>query len=311
MDEPSASKTVVEAANLTKYFGTVCAVDHVNWDVDDGTIVGLLGPNGAGKTTLLKILLGIAHPTSGAATVLGLDAERFSVLIREAVGFVPEDKLLYDRMRVDAFLRFYGAFFSSWDARFAEDLLARWSIPSFKTIGQLSKGMRAKLMLAVVLARQPHLLLMDEPTLDLDPASVDEIFSVFVQWVSDGKRAIVLATHRLDEVERICDHVTIMDRGGIVAHGDLDDMRANWKTFKVVGDLPHDEIRQWKEIRRIDAKGKATSIVSDADPLKMTRRLAAFSPTTVEVLDMNLRNIYLAAIGYKRGRLDGVLESMV
>jgi len=168
--------------------------------------------------------------------------------------------------------------------------------------------MRAKLLLTVALARRPRLLLMDEPTLDLDPASVDEIYALLAEWVADGEHTIVISTHRLEEVERMCDSVSIMTGGRIVEGGDLDDLRERWKQLDVVGPLPDDiERRPGVEAVRRD-RHVATIVVSRgagdlADTLRSEGR-------QVDIIPVNLRRIYLTAIRHEKGRLDGVLQSL-
>ncbi len=310
VDQDMARETVIRTEKLTKRFGARCAVDNVSWQVHAGTIHGVIGPNGAGKTTLQKMLLGITHPSSGSAVVMGLDVHKRSERVREHVAFVPEEKLLYDKMRVAEFIKFYGRFFPRWNIQFVDELLKRWSIPQRSRIRELSKGMRAKLLLAVTLGRRPRLMLMDEPTIDLDPTSADEIFSVLAQWVTEDANTIVLSTHRMDEVERICDHVAIMNDGSLVIDGELDDIRAGWKTIRLVGSLP-DDAASWDGVRRVGSNGSVASLVVDAGADRVVERLRQSGAQSIEVLDMNLRSIYLAAVGYERGRLDDILEILV
>lgn len=302
-----SAPTVINTDRLTKRFGDEYAVREVTTEVGRGAIHGILGPNGAGKTTLQKLLLGMVRPTSGSGTVLGLDIVTQSERIRQDVAFVPEDKLVYERMRVSQFIAFYSSFFPAWSERFVEELIRRWEIPPTKQIRKLSKGVRAKVMLAVALARQPKVLLMDEPTIDLDPASADEIFSVLAQWVAERDNSIVLSTHRMDEGERICDHVSIMKEGRIVAGGELDDLRSAWKTIRQNG-TPPDGVEAWAGVRCVHTNGRFTSIVVDTDADAIATRLRQAGGDHIEVVNMNLRSIYLAAVGHERGRLDDLLE---
>ena len=226
---------IVETTGLTKRFGAVTALEGLDWTLESGSIAGVLGPNGAGKTTLAKLLLGITRPTAGSAKVLGLDVAAAAEAVRRRVALVPEDKLLYDDMRVGAFLRFYGSYFRTWDARAGGRLLDAWDIPEDHRIRGLSKGNRAKLVLGAALCRHPDILLLDEPTIDLDPASVEEILSLLTQWTAEGDRGVVLNTHRVDEVERICDTILVLGGGRRLASGNLDDLRAAWRRLRATG----------------------------------------------------------------------------
>src|SRR5262245_34635939 len=155
---------IIETVQLTKMYGDLLAVDRFDWSVQAGSICGMLGPNGAGKTTTLKILLGMNHPTSGKALVHGLNATTQSTEILKSTAFVAEDKILYDKMTVEDFLRFYGSFFPDWSQSNAENFISKWKIPFGTRMNALSKGNRTKILLASALSRKSSLLIFDEPT---------------------------------------------------------------------------------------------------------------------------------------------------
>jgi ABC-2 type transport system ATP-binding protein len=302
---------VIETQGLSKTFGTVHAVENISWSIRSGCIFGLAGPNGAGKTTTIKMLLGMTRPTAGTGSVLGHDIVRESVAIRMRAAFIPEDKLLYDDMSVRSFLYFYGSFFPNWDQRVAARFLDAWKVPLERTVKQLSKGMRAKLVLAAALCRKPHVLFMDEPTIDLDPASVEEILSLIAGWVSDGDRTAVFATHRLEEVERICDRVTVLQDGREVLDGGVDDIKEEWKSLRAYGEIPADEVRGWPGVHSVSPAGNVATVVVWSQAAEIAGKLQAAGATGVEADGMNLREIYLTLTNYKRGRLDGAVESLV
>jgi ABC-2 type transport system ATP-binding protein len=301
---------LIETQGLSKRFGAVRAVEDISWSIPSGCVFGVVGPNGAGKTTAIKMLLGMTHPSAGWGRVLGLDIVRESVAIRRRVALIPEDKLLYDDMVVRSFLRFYGEFFPSWDEPAARRFLDAWSIPLDRTVKQLSKGMRAKLVLSAALSRKPQVVLMDEPTIDLDPASVEEILSLIAGWVSEDDRAAVLATHRLEEVERICDRVAVLQDGKEVLHGGVDDIKAEWKSLRAYGDVARDEIHEWPGVHSVSSSGNVTTVVVHGQATEIARQLEAAGATGVETNAMNLREIYLTLTNYERGRLDGAVESV-
>lgn len=304
------SGALIETHGLSKRFGDVRAVENVSWSIRSGCVFGLAGPNGAGKTTTIKMLLGMTRPTGGTGSVLGHDIVRESVAIRMQAAFIPEDKLLYDDMSVRSFLRFYGSFFPDWDQRVAARFLDAWDVPLERKVKQLSKGMRAKLVLAAAVSRKPQVLFMDEPTIDLDPASVEEILSLIAGWVSDGDRTAVFATHRLEEVERICDRVTVLQGGREVLDGGVDDLKEAWKSLRAYGEIPAEEVRGWAGVHRVSLSGNVATVVVRNRAAEIARELQAAGATGVEVDAMNLREIYLTLTNYKRGRLDGAVESL-
>ncbi len=295
------SDSAMVTTGLSKSFGSVEAVSELDWMVGGGSIAGLVGPNGAGKTTLLKMLLGMTRPTSGSATVLGHDIITHSVEIRREASFVPEDKLLYDDMRVGAYLQFVGSFYPGWEGQEAAGLLSAWQIPQERRIKGLSKGMRAKVVLAAALSRKPRLLLLDEPTIDLDPGSVEQILSMIAEWVTEGGRTVVVATHRLEEVERICDRVTMLHEGRQILSGVLDDLKSGWKSLAAYGAALPEDVSDWAGVRDVSTSGEVATLVVDAGAPEVSKRLQEAGARAVEVRDMNLREIFLRLTG---GALD-------
>ena len=296
------TEQMIETNQLTKLYGDTRAVDRLDWNVPAGSICGMLGPNGAGKTTTLKILLGMTAPTSGTALVRKLDAITQSVQIRNLAAFIPEDKILYENMNAEQFLKFYGSFYPSWSAADAERLINNWNIPHDKKTGALSKGNRAKLLLAATLARKPELLIFDEPTDGLDPAAIEEVLSLIASWAAESNHTALIATHRLDEVERICDRVTIIDNGQALLSDDLDDLRSQWKILNAIGDLSAEEIRNLENVQNVMKEGMRVQVIIRKNAESIAQQLRErYHVSNLEIQDMNLREIYLAATGYKVG----------
>lgn len=304
--------TLIRAVGLAKRYGDRAALEPLDWEVEAGSITGVLGPNGAGKTTLAKLVMGITEPTEGTVEVLGRAVRRDPVATRKTVGFLPEDKLLYDEMSVGAFLRFYGSFFPRWDSHAAAALLETWGISSTPRIKELSKGNRAKLVLGAVLCRKPTILLLDEPTIDLDPVSAEEVLSLVAQWVASGDRAVVITTHRLEEVERICDKVLFLIDGKAILQDDLDDLRSRWKLVRASGaELGSEELKGWPGVQRVETGPGWTVLTVDGGADEVASKLRQAGATDVGVDGVSLREIYLTLTHYQRGRLDEALEGVV
>ena len=276
--------------DLTKTFDSAIAVDHLNWSVPEGSICGLLGPNGAGKTTLLKMLLGMSHPTSGSGTVLDLNIKKQSVEIRRLAAFVSDDKGLYESMTVGALIHFYSRFFPDWSYGGIEELTRAWELNVDQKIHTLSKGMRAKLYFAIAVSRKPRLLILDEPTEGLDPVTQEEVLELLTHWLTRGNRSAVIASHRLEEIERICDRVAIMNQGRLLLSGDLDEIKTNWKTLELIGDYVPNET-----IVHVIRGGMVSRIVTN-NYAALANELKQKKVTPLHVYDMNLRDIYLASL---------------
>ncbi len=213
-------ETMIEVRDLTKYYGPVQAVNQINFEVAAGEIVGFLGPNGAGKTTTLKMLAGFLAPTSGTARINGFDCVSQSLEVRRSLGYLPENVSIYPELTVGQFLKFAA------QAKWVESkdqpaeirrVMAACGLEEVagKLVKALSKGFRQRLGLAQALLRQPPVLILDEPTIGLDPSQIVEIRSLIKNL--EGGHTVILSSHILPEVSQLCHRVIIINRGQIVA----------------------------------------------------------------------------------------------
>ena len=211
---------MIEVEHLTKEFGRIRAVDDVSFRVPPGEIVGLLGPNGSGKTTIMRVLTGFFPPTSGRAAVAGIEVTGDSVAARARVGYLPENVVLYPDMRVEQFLEFCADVRRMRGPRRRAGLMAVLHDCGVapvrdRLIGKLSRGFRQRVALAQALLHEPEVLILDEPTVGLDPRQIVEIRSLIRSL--RGRTTVLLSTHILPEVSTTCDRVVIIDRGRVVA----------------------------------------------------------------------------------------------
>ena len=211
---------MIAVKDLTKFYGSFAAIQALNFEVADGEIVGFLGPNAAGKTTTLKILAGYMPPTSGTATVHGFDCVIQSLAARKSLGYLPETVPLYPELTVSQFLDFTGQAkgLDSRQRRLEVDrAIEDCSLQDVKNtlITFLSKGFRQRVGLAQALLGRPPLLILDEPTIGLDPAQIVEIRELIRQLAGD--HTVILSSHILPEVSQLCQRVIIINRGQIVA----------------------------------------------------------------------------------------------
>jgi len=222
---------MIDVKNLTKWYGPVCAVDHVSFHVEKGMIVGLLGPNGAGKSTTMKILTCYLPASGGTATVAGYDILGESMNVRRNVGYMPESVPLYGEMRVRELLMFRSALrdIPHRQRRAAVDRAAErcWlSQPEDvmrRRIGELSRGYKQRVGLAEVLLHNPLVLVLDEPTLGLDPAQIRAMRELVRSLAQE--HTVILSSHILAEVEATCNHLIIIAGGRIAAAGTSEELR--------------------------------------------------------------------------------------
>jgi ABC-2 type transport system ATP-binding protein len=216
---------MIEVEQLTKRYGPVAAIRDVSFSVAPGQIVGFLGPNGAGKSTTMRILACFMPATSGSARVAGHDVFLQSMEVRRRIGYLPENVPLYTDMRVAPYLDFVAEVKGVPRAerrRRVADVMDRCMVTDVQNrlIGRLSKGYRQRVGLAQAIVSDPEVLILDEPTIGLDPKQITEIRSLIKSLA--GQHTVILSTHILPEVSMVCDGVIIINKGSIVAQGPID-----------------------------------------------------------------------------------------
>ena len=253
------SDIVIKTDGLTKYFGTKPALDHLTVSIPRGCICGFLGRNGAGKTTAIKLLLGLMQPTVGSSAVLGRDSLDLSPALKARIGYVTEGHHLLGWMTIAALEKFQAPFFpNQWDPGFFGEMIDYFGLSPKQKIKHLSNGQRAQVSLALTLAPNPEVLIMDDPTLGLDPAIRRQFLEGMIHLIMKQGRTVLFSSHILADVERVCDRLLVLDHGVLRADCTLEQFRQSIRrvrvTFKkqapvtidLAGLLNHD--RQGKEV---------------------------------------------------------------
>jgi len=285
----------IETQDLTKRFGRYEAVRALNLRVPTHQITGFLGNNGAGKSTTIKMLLGMTHPSSGSGTVLGkrIDDARESREMRRRVAYVAEDKQLYAYLTVEEMVRFTRSFYDDWRTDTERRLLRQYQLPLDRKVRSLSKGMRTKLALLLALARRPELLILDEPSDALDPASIEELLQALVAAAAEGT-TIFFSSHQIGEVERIADRVCIVNQGQVVGDLELDQLRENYRRVvasfsrDVPSDLFSNLAKEWLRIH-----GRQVAVVTQYDFDDVVARAWSAGAVSVDVEPVSLRELFL------------------
>jgi len=258
--------TVVAVNNLTKKYGEFVALDALSFSLQRGQILGLIGPNGAGKTTAIKILVGLARPTSGAATIAGADCVRDARKIKHVVGYMPDTFGSYDNMRVREYLDFFGAAFGIPRKQRVEriDAVLETTAARYmqdRYVETLSHGMRQKIGIARTLLHDPDVLIFDEPANGLDPQARIDMRELLIRLAGSGKTLIV-TSHILPELSRICDVVAILTHGKLRAFGSLEEIMRTINQERTI------EIQLSGQSQLEQAQQVAGKFV--ADPAKLT-----------------------------------------
>ena len=220
---------IIDTRDLVKHYGEKAAVDNVSFQVCSGEIFGFLGPNGAGKTTTIKMIVGLLQPTSGSVSVSGFDVHQQPLQAKATTGYVPDEPNLYPKLTGRELLRFVGDLYGVSKERVArrtEELLRLFDLDHAgdDTIDTYSHGMQQKTALAAALVHDPNVLVLDEPTVGLDPKSARLIKDILRQMAERGS-AVFLSTHILEIAERMCDRIGIINQGQLIAVGTMEELR--------------------------------------------------------------------------------------
>lgn len=287
------SDPVIVTRLLLKHYGNVVALDGLSLTVPRGSIYGFLGRNGAGKTTAIRVLAGLARPASGEAAVLGLDPQRDRVALLARTGFVIE-KTLLPTLTGNELIRFNRGFFPAWSDVLAAKYAAALEVPMDRKFRKLSQGNRTKLCLLLALAQGAELLILDEPTLGLDPVITDQLLRILVDDVAASGRTILMSSHHLSEVEKIADWVGIIHRGRLLLEAQLDDIRSAYARVRVSGrDLP----RGGPAILTAAETGGITEYVLRSGAAEFTAELSRQGAVILDASPMNLSEIFLELVG--------------
>ncbi len=222
----------IEMCAVGKDYSHFRLVD-IDLAVEEGSIMGFVGPNGAGKSTTLRILMGLVHQDRGQVSVLGHDLPGDAVTAKLDTGYVSEDMRLHPTETIGFHIELMRRIYPGWDEAYADALLARFHLRFEQKVKGLSHGERIKATLLLALARRPRLLLLDEPTTGLDPAARKEILDEMAEVLVDDGRTILFSSHNTQDIEQLCDRVTMIDQGKIIFSDDKEALLDRWRRVRV------------------------------------------------------------------------------
>lgn len=297
--------TVIHADRLTRYFGTHCAVDQVSFSIPRGCIAALLGRNGSGKTTLMRMLVGLLDPTRGSSTILGHNSLSIPPELRARFGYVAEGHPLYGWMTVRQLAEHQSTFYAHWNTAVYRSIIDHFQLRETTKAASLSRGQRAGVALALALAPEPELLILDDPSLGLDPVARRAILEVIINVCGGGggDRTILLSTHELQDVERIADRVLVLDHSVLVANADKDYFLSHVREYLAETDHPlgPKAIPGLVSSRR---EGRLLRLIV-ANPAEGTHQaVASATGTHVEERDVSLEDAVIAYLGRRGSALD-------
>jgi len=263
---------ILDVKELTKRFDTKIVLDKISFDVGKGVIFGLLGPNGAGKTTMIRIILDILRADHGDIDIFG---RKFDDALKARIGYLPEERGLYQKITVFECLKYFAELK---EVKKSDDKIDLWlhKVELYdykrKKIEELSKGMQQKVQLVAAFIHNPELLILDEPFSGLDPLNTKLIKDILVDQKREGK-TIILSTHQMDQVERMCDRILLINQGKRVLYGSLAEIKSNYKESVVVE--YEGKLKRVEGVKKVNDYGKYAelSLEEDTNPQEILKKL--------------------------------------
>ncbi len=293
-----AGETIIETLLLTKYYGKTRGVENLSLSIEKGEIFGFLGPNGAGKTTTIRLLSGLLYSTKGRARIFGQDITKDSVTIREEIGYIPGDVRLYPKMTGEELLNFFASFKPNKPPVLKDELIKRFDLDLSRRVREYSKGMKQKLAVIVAFMHDPKLLILDEPTLGLDPLMQREFYNLLREFKEKGK-TVFLSSHILSEVERVCDRVGIIRDGHLVATESVDEIREKKirnveVTFK---EKVEDTVFNLEGVTVLGRHNHTLKLVVKGDIAPLVNKISSYKIEDLVIIPASLEEIFMEFYG--------------
>lgn len=287
------TQPVVKIERLRKQFGMTTVLVDVSLEIRAGSIVGLVGANGAGKSTLIRHMVGLYLPASGSCTTLGCDAAKLGPQQLARIGYVHQEGRLIDWMTVGQMVRYVACYYPSWSKEVEKSYLSEFKLDEAAIVGDLSPGQRQMLAILLAIGHQPDLLLLDEPAAALDPLARRHFLDLLLGIIQDPQRTILISSHILSDVEKVIDHIIILDQGRICRDVDLDELQQEFTKLRITamrGGLP--DPLPLQDVLSCQRNGSEALVVvktrRDQEPDKVAREMEG----TVDVLPLSLEELY-------------------
>ena len=304
------SDTVIETHGLTRYYGRRCVVDSLDLSVPRGCIFGFLGRNGAGKSTTIRMLLGLVAPTRGMAAVLGHDSADLPPEVRARIGYLAEGHHVYGWMTVRECGRFQSAFYPKWNDKISGSVLSHFGLKPDARAGDLSRGERAGLCLALTLAPQPELLILDDPALGLDPVARRGLLQSMIYLTRNADQTVFFSSHLLSDVERVADRIAVLDGSLLRADCALETFRSQVRQFVLTfSGTPPLALPPLPGLLQTFRAGREVTLTLASYDDGTERQLAALGAERVEAVPLGLEDAFVSYLS-DRGEKSYFLEDV-
>ena len=280
-----------EIKNLTKTFGSFKALDGLTMTVPKGAVYGLVGPNGAGKSTAIRHMTGVYRPDSGSVTLDGQGVYE-NPGIKETIGYIPDEIFYFSSATLEDMRKYYRGLYPKFDDALFERLKEIFQLPEKTPIRRYSKGMQKQAAFQLTLSCHPEVLILDEPVDGLDPVMRRQVMSLILSDVAERGTTVLISSHNLRELEDVCDHVGIMDRGKMLLEKSLADMQGATHKLQMVG-MPPAKL----DILHQSASGRLGTYIVRGSATEITEAVAAENPVYFDVLPLSLEEIFIYELG--------------
>ncbi len=292
---------MIEINNLSFEIDGNKILKDINLKINKGKIFGIIGPNGVGKTTLLRCLTGIYNAAHGNVLYDGQPVYD-NIDVKSKIGYVADENIMQTNFKVNEILKYYKYSYKDFDEARFNELNKIFKISTNKFIFQLSKGMKMRLSIMLAFSIHAKYLILDEPTSGLDAILKNKLLKIFADEVFEKNTTIIISSHHLSELERICDDIAILDEGAVSYENSLENMKNKIKKIQVAFDEPvYEEDLDLKGIFKINKVGRVFTIITDEYDEEFIKSLNKFNPLFVEEIDLSLEDIFI----YKVGKEDG------
>ena len=282
---------MLEVKNATKCFGTFKALDHLSLTVPKGAVYGLVGPNGAGKTTAIRLMLGIYTPEEGEVTMEGQPVYE-NPAIKERICAIPDDVFYFPAATLEDMRKFYRGLYPKFDDGLFERLQDIFNLPRKTPIRRFSKGMQKQAAFHLSLCTRPELLILDEPLDGLDPVMRRQVCSIILSDVAQNGTTVVISSHNLRELEDVCDHVGIMDKGKMLLEKSLADIQGSTVKLQIAGAVP-----EGLDTLHESQSGRLKTLIVRGTAEEVTAKVEAVNPAYFDVLPLSLEEIFIYELG--------------
>ena len=282
---------MLQIQNVTKRFGTFTALDHLSMTVPRGSVYGLVGPNGAGKSTIIRLITGVYTPDDGRISVEGQGVYE-NTAVKERIGYIPDEIFYFPSATLEDMRAYYRGLYPKFDDALFERLYEIFNLPKKSPIRRFSKGMQKQAAFHLAICCRPEILILDEPVDGLDPVMRRQVWSLILSDVAEHGTTVLISSHNLRELEDICDHVGIMDRGHMLLEKSLADMQGSTVKLQIVGSLPEN-----LEVLHESKSGRLSTYIIRGSAAEVTAAMETVHPDYYDVLPLSLEEIFIYELG--------------